>query len=108
MPDGSTLHSKALHSVIVSEYTNSVMDPDAPMLGPVQNGGIIIANTAPGFWGPMIIPRLRGGHEVTRPIFVEGAEIGDGVAIRIWDITVTSGSKASGRMRSHAISAAIR
>ena len=38
------------------------------MLGPIENGGTIIANTAPGCWGPMITPRLRGGHEVTKPV----------------------------------------
>jgi len=60
------------------------------MLGPVENGGTIIAHTAPGCWGPMITPRLRGGHEVTQLIFVDGAKLGDGVAIRIRDITVTA------------------
>ncbi|PWK62909.1 acetamidase/formamidase family protein [Roseicyclus mahoneyensis] len=94
MPDGSNTPSR--RSVVVSEFTNSVLDPGQPMLGPVENGGTIIANTAPGCWGPMITPRLRGGHEVTRPVFVEGAEVGDAVAIRIRDITVTSIATASG------------
>lgn len=94
MPDGSTTAGR--RSVVVSEFTNSVLDPAAPMLGPVENGGTIIANTAPGCWGPMITPRLRGGHEVTTPVFVNGAEVGDGVAIRIRDITVTSIATASG------------
>jgi formamidase len=83
-------------SVVVSEFTNSLLDPTAPMLGPVENGGTVISNTAPGCWGPMITPRLRGGHEVTKPVFVDGAEIGDAVAIRIRDITVTSIATASG------------
>lgn len=94
MPDGRNTPSR--RSVVVSEFTNSVLDPDEPMLGPVQNGGTIIANTAPGCWGPMIAPSLRGGHEVTHPVFVKGAEVGDGVAIRIRDITVTSIATASG------------
>jgi len=94
MPDGSTSTSR--RSVIVSEFTNSVLDPQAPMLGPIENGGTIIANTAPGCWGPMITPSLRGGHEVTTPVFVQGAEVGDAVAIRIRDITVTSIATASG------------
>ncbi|MCA3437393.1 MAG: acetamidase/formamidase family protein [Rhodobacter sp.] len=94
MPDGSNTPSR--RSIVVSEFTNSVLDPDAPMLGPVENGGTIIANTAPGCWGPMITPALRGGHEVTRPVHVDGAEVGDGVAIRIRDITVTSIATASG------------
>lgn len=94
MPDGSSTASR--RSIVVSQFTNSVLDPAAPMLGPVENGGTIIANTAPGCWGPMITPRLRGGHEVTTPVFVAGAEVGDGVAIRIRDITVTSIATASG------------
>ena len=38
----------------------------------------------------------RCGHEVTRPVAVEGAEIGDAIVIRIQDITVTSLATASG------------
>lgn len=94
MPDGSVVPPR--RSVVVSEFTNSVLDPAAPMLGPVEDGGTIIANTAPGCWGPMITPRLRGGHEVTTPVHVIGAEVGDGIAIRIRDITVTSTATASG------------
>lgn len=88
--------ARARRSVVVDEYTNSLLDPGEPMLGPVEDGGTIIANTAPGCWGPMITPRLRGGHEVTRPVHVSGAEPGDAVAIRIRDITVTSLATASG------------
>ncbi len=66
------------------------------MLGPVRDGGTIIANTAPGCWGPMITPSLRGGHEVTQPVAVENAEPGDAIAIRIRDITITSTATASG------------
>ena len=94
MPDGSPRTGR--RSVVVSEFTNSVLDPAAPMLGPVEDGGTIIANTAPGCWGPMITPRLRGGHEVTTPVYINGAEPGDGVAIRIRDISVTSIATASG------------
>mgnify|MGYP002279163450 CR=1 FL=1 len=83
-------------SVVVNEFTNSVLDPDSPMLGPLEDGGTLIANTAPGCWGPMITPSLRGGHEVTRPVEVVGAEVGDGLAIRIRDVTVTSIATASG------------
>jgi len=98
MPDGngSTARNTPRRSVVVETFTNSVLDPNAPMLGPVENGGTIIANTAPGCWGPMITPRLRGGHEVTQPVYVEGAEPGDGIAIRIRDITVTAIATASG------------
>ena len=88
--------STTQRSVVVQGFTNSVLDPKEPMLGPLENGGTIIANTAPGCWGPMITPRLRGGHEVTQPVFIEGAEPGDAVAIRIRDITVTSLATSSG------------
>lgn len=89
-------------SVVVNSFTNSLLDPDADMLGPVADGGTIIANTAPGCWGPMLTPRLRGGHEVTQPVAVAGAKPGDGVAIRIKDITVTALATASGFDRSPA------
>ena len=96
MPDGSNAAPASRRSVVVQEFTNSVLDPNEKMLGPVEDGGTIIANTAPGCWGPMITPSLRGGHEVTKPVYVEGAEVGDGVAIRIRDITVTSIATESG------------
>ena len=66
------------------------------MLGPVRDGGHIIANTTPGCWGPMLTPAIRGGHEVTKPVAVAGAEVGDAIVIRIKDITVTSLAAASG------------
>src|SRR5699024_8265185 len=59
-------------------------------------GGFIVANTAPGCWGPMITPELKGGHEVTRPVYVEGAEVGDAIAIHIKNIEVTSIASGSG------------
>ena len=54
--------SEAKRTVIVNEYTNGILGPQVDMLGPVQDGGTIIANTAPGCWGPMISPCIRGGH----------------------------------------------
>ncbi len=83
-------------TVMVDRFTNGILDPNRPMLGPVRDGGHIIANTAPGCWGPMITPEIRGGHEVTVPVAVAGAEIGDAIALRIQDITVTSLATASG------------
>ncbi|HEX7050897.1 MAG TPA: acetamidase/formamidase family protein [Longimicrobiales bacterium] len=90
---------RANRTVFVSSFTNGLLDPDGEMLGPVQDGGTIVANTAPGCWGPMITPRLRGGHEVTQPVAVQGAEPGDAVAIRIQEITITSIASASGHDR---------
>ena len=83
-------------TVYVDQYINGVLDPAGRMLGPVRDGGHIVANTAPGCWGPMITPSIRGGHEVTVPVAVAGAEVGDAIAIRIKDITITSRATASG------------
>jgi len=83
-------------TVVVNELTNGILDPAAPMLGPVADGGTIVANTAPGCWGPMITPQIRGGHEVTRPVAVAGAEVGDAIPIRIRSLVVTSAATASG------------
>lgn len=83
-------------TVFVNEFTNGILDPKEEMLGPVKDGGFIIANTAPGCWGPMITPCLKGGHEVTKPVFVEGAEVGDAIAIKIHSIKVTSLATSSG------------
>ena len=91
-----TEENKGSETVYVNEFTDGVLDPEKPMLGPVKDGGHIIANTAPGCWGPMITPELRGGHEVTIPVAVEGAEVGDAIAIRIKEISVTSIATASG------------
>jgi formamidase len=87
---------KAQNTVFVSTFTDGILDPAKPMLGPVRDGGVIVANTAPGCWGPMITPSIKGGHEVTQPVAVENAQPGDAVAIRIRDITVTSVATASG------------
>ena len=87
---------KCTGTVFVDRFTDGVLDPSKPMLGPVKDGGFIVANTAPGCWGPMITPELKGGHEVTVPVAVEGAEPGDAIAIRIRGVTVTSLATASG------------
>ena len=90
---------EAWETVFVDRFTNGILDPSKPMLGPVKDGGHIVANTAPGCWGPMITPEIRGGHEVTIPVAVEGAEPGQAIAIHIEDITVTSLATASGNDR---------
>lgn len=89
---------KAQKTIYVSSFTNGLVGPSLPMLGPVANGGTIIAETAPGCWGPMITPSFKGGHEVTSPVAVEGAKPGDAIVIRIKKIRVTSMVTASGTM----------
>ena len=83
-------------TLFVNALTNGIIGPSCPMLGPVKDGGFIVANTAPGCWGPMLTPAIRGGHEVTQPVAVEGATAGDAIAIRIVSINVTSDGTASG------------
>lgn len=90
--DGQNCHG----TVFVDRFTDGILDPTRPMLGPVRDGGFIVANTGPGCWGPMITPEIRGGHEVTMPVAVEGAEVGDAIVIRIKNITITSLATASG------------
>ena len=70
--------------------------PSLPMVGPVKDGGRIVFHSAPGCWGPMITPHLDGGHEISEPVAVEGARIGDAIALRITEIVVTSKATASG------------
>ncbi|MCD2137532.1 acetamidase/formamidase family protein [Salinicoccus halitifaciens] len=83
-------------TVYVDRFTDGTLDPNVEMSYHVKNNGTIIANTAPGCWGPMITPELKGGHEVTQPVYVEGAEVGDAIAIKINSIRVTSFATASG------------
>ena len=83
-------------TVFVDTFTDGLLGPDVEMLGPVADGGHIVWNPAPGCWGPMITPAIRGGHEVCRPVAVDGAQVGDAIAIRIKDIEVTSLATASG------------
>ena len=93
------MKNEARRTVMVSELTDGILDPAKPMLGPVTSSGTIVGNTAPGCWGPMITPKIRGGHEVTVPVYVDGAAPGDAVVLRIRDINVTSFATASGHDR---------
>lgn len=89
----------AQDTVRVDTFTGGIVGPSLTMLGPVKNGGTIRAATAPGCWGPMITPSFTGGHEVTQPVAVAGAEVGDAVALRIRRVEVTSLATASGVMQ---------
>src|SRR4051794_18528785 len=89
----------AVETVYVDRFCDGIIGPSAEVLGTVRDGGTIVANTAPGCWGPMITPAIKGGHEVTLPVNVEGAEVGDAIVIRIGSIDVTSVATASGNDR---------
>lgn len=84
--------------VHVSTYTRGVIGPSLEMLGPVRDGGRIVTGTPPGCWGPMITPMFQGGHEVSQPVAVEGAQIGDAVALTIERCDVASEATSSGVM----------
>jgi acetamidase/formamidase len=82
----------------VYEYSGGIVGPGIAPAATVRDGGIIRTGTPPGCWGPMITPKFQGGHEVTRPVLVEGAEIGDAIAIRLRKVRVTSLATSSGVM----------
>ena len=82
----------------VYEYSGGIVGPGVEPAATVRNGGIIRTGTPPGCWGPMITPKFQGGHEVTRPVLVEGAEVGDAIAIRLKTVKVTSLATSSGVM----------
>lgn len=73
-----------------------ILDPKEPMLGPVADGGTIVARVSPGCWGAMITADYASGHEVTHPIAVEGAQIGDAVCLEIKKINILSLATTSG------------
>lgn len=39
---------KGKETILVNEFINGVLDPEDEMLGPVKDGGHIVANTTPG------------------------------------------------------------
>ncbi len=76
--------------------TDGIIGPDVKRFGKVADGGKIVFTTPPGCWGPMITPTIKGGHEVAMPVDVEGAEVGDAIAIRVERIKVLSKASSSG------------
>ena len=86
---------EAKKMVIASEIVD-VIGPSCKMIGPVKSGGIIIATPEAGCYGPMITPQLKSGHTMTIPVAVEGAEVGDAIAIKIKKVKVLAKATASG------------
>lgn len=92
----STLMPEKISShVVVDRYTD-IVGPSNEMLGPVSDGGRIEFITVPGCWGAMITPSLRSGHEVSLPVRVDGARVGDSVALHIERIEQLSKATSSG------------
>jgi len=80
-------------------FANEIVDvigPSCKMVGPVQSGGIIVATPEAACYGPMITPQVRSGHTQTIPVAVEGAEVGDAIAIKIKKVRVLAKATASG------------
>lgn len=97
--EGSINQKEEVETLFVNEFTNGILDPKEAMLGPVRDGGTVIANIPPGNLGPMITPEIRSGHEVTKPIYIKGAEVGDAVIIKIKSIQITSLATSSGTVK---------
>ncbi len=57
------------NSYTVGKYTD-IVGGSSEMCGKVHDGDVLIAETPPGCWGPMITPHLKSGHEVTCPVEV--------------------------------------
>jgi formamidase len=88
--------------IVVEEYTGGLIGPSLDMLGTLKDGGTISTISPPGCWGPMITPEFLGGHEVSRPVAVQGAQAGDAVAIFIQKVWVRSQATSSGTMATKA------
>src|SRR5438270_12896908 len=93
-----TMDSEIKDEVFVDEYTSGLVGPSLGFAATVKDGGHIRCVVPPGCWGPMITPEFRGGHEVTRPVAVEGARVGDALAITIESMRVLSLATCSGTM----------
>lgn len=87
-----------LDDVFVDAYTGGLVGPSLGFAATIKDGGRIRCVVPPGCWGPMITPEFRGGHEVTRPVAVEGARVGDALAITIESLRVLSLATSSGTM----------
>lgn len=88
----------AQKEITVKEYTMGLVGPEVEWAGTVDDGGTVRTHTPPACWGPMITPSFKGGHEVTKPVAVDGATRGDAIALHINDIEVTSIATSTGTM----------
>src|SRR5258708_10727102 len=93
-----TMDREIKDEVFVDEDTGGLVGPRGGFGGTGKDGGQISWVVPPGCWGPMITPHFRGGHEVTRPVAVEGAKVGYALAITIEYMRGLSVGTASGTM----------
>lgn len=85
--------------LVVDSYSEGIVGPSVQPAGYLMDGGTVHIGVPPSCWGPMITPKFHGGHEVTRPVMVEGAVPGDALAIHIEALKVTSIATSSGVMK---------
>lgn len=90
--------SKASDHIVVTQYVSVIGGP-LETNQVCRDGGRISSVTPPGCWGPMITPRVSGGHEVTAPVEVEGAMPGDSIAIYVEKVKVVSEFASTGTGR---------
>src|SRR5512133_166758 len=90
--------TEARDLVEVDRYTRGLIGPSVGSEETVKDGGRIKTISPPGCWGPMITPHFVGGHEVSWPVAVEGAKVGDAIAIAIERVDVRSLATSSGTM----------
>jgi formamidase len=89
-------HAAQATKIIFASQIVDVIGPSVKMAGPVQSGGIIVATPEAACYGPMITPQLRSGHTLTAPVAVEGAQVGDSIALKIKRVRVLAKATASG------------
>jgi acetamidase/formamidase len=90
--------TEAKDLVEVHRYTRGLIGPSIEPAEVVRDGGRIKTISPPGCWGPMITPHFIGGHEVSWPVAVAGAKVGDAIAITIERVDVRSLATSSGTM----------
>ncbi len=81
--------------VFASELVD-VIGPTSKMIGPVQSGGIIVATPEASCYSALMTPHVRGSHTVTPPVAVEGAQVGDAIALKIKKVRVLAKAAAAG------------
>lgn len=86
------------HTCVVDRIT-SVIGGEVDHKFVAHDGDLIVMETAPGCWGPMITPCIYGGHEITGPVWLEDAVPGDAVAMTIEKVEILATATATGTGR---------
>jgi formamidase len=82
--------------IVFASQIVDVIGPSAKMIGTVRSGGTIVATPEAACYGPMITPQVKSGHTITAPVAVEGAEVGDAIALKIKKVRVLAKATSSG------------